>query len=267
MSKYLRTESMKFLVNRLINTKLAVFFRNTLKIKPVYFNNFENLKNSSISDIFCWRTDSGYVTKFKFSDILNLFFESENSWVEVIFFDKENNFLKKIEIKNLNISNEIIIDKKFLNGIEDYGTFYIYHFCENPNSLLNETIINRCYTGFSRDKQFYSFVHGNTLSKYKKNNNRNNEFSNLVTTSYLKNHYYKIQKKFSQYDKNELIFSNPTNEKIRFSIDNHEHFLDGGCSKKLSFSNKNTITIKTDCLWLRPVVFSYKNSFFDVHHS
>ena len=35
---------MKFLVNRLINTKLAVFFRNTLKIKPVYFNNFENLK-------------------------------------------------------------------------------------------------------------------------------------------------------------------------------------------------------------------------------
>ena len=132
---------------------------------------------------------------------------------------------------------------------------------------MNETIINRCYTGFSKDKQFYSFVHGNTLSKYKKNNNRNNEFSNLVTTSYLKNHYYKIQKKFSQYDKNELIFSNPTNEKIRFSIDNHEHFLDGGCSKKLSFSNKNTITIKTDCLWLRPVVFSYKNSFFDVHHS
>ena len=257
---------MKFLVNRLVNTRLAIFFRNTFKIKPAYFNNSKNLKNSSISDCFCWRTDAGFVTKFKFSDILSLFFETENSWVELNFFDRKNNFLKKIKIKKLDISNELIIDKKFLNGVEDYGTFYIYHFSENSNSFLNETIINRCYTGFSKDKQFYSFVHGNTLAKYKKNNDRSNELTNLVGTSYLENHHYRIQKEFSEYDKNELFFANPTNKRISFSIDEDNYILEGGCSKKIEFVRKN-ISIKTNCLWLRPLVFSYKKNFFDVHHS
>ncbi len=258
---------MKFLINKLANTALGIFIRNTLKIKPAYFYSFRNLQNSSISDSFCWRTDGGYTTKFKFSDILNLFFEVDNSWVEINFFDKNNKFIKKIEIKNLNISNEIIIDKNFLNGIEDYGTFYIYHFVENFKSFRNETVINRCYTGFSKNNKFYSFVHGNTLSKYKKNSDRDNELTNLVTTSYLQNHYYKIQKKFSEYDKNELIFNNPTNKKINFSIDERNYFLGGGCAQKLDFAKKSTITIKTNCLWLRPLVFSYKKNFFDVHHS
>ena len=258
---------MKFLINKLANTKLAIILRNTFKIKPAYFYNSKNLKNSSISDSFCWRTDNGYKTKFKFSDILNLFFEVENSWVEIEFFDKDNKFLKKIEIKKLSLSNEILIDKSFLNGIEDYGTFYIYHFIEGFKGLSNETVINRCYTGFSKDESFYSFVHGNTLSKYKKNDRRDDELTNLVSTSYLQNHYYKIQKQFNEYDKNELVFNNPTSKSINFSIDDDKYFLRGGCSKKIEFAGKDTVTIKTNCMWLRPLVFSYKKEFFDVHHS
>ena len=258
---------MKYLINKLANTKLAIILRNTLKIKPAYFTNSKNLLNSSISDSFCWRTDNGFKTKFKFSDIINLFFKVDNSWVELEFFDRNNKFLKKKVIKNLKLTNEVYIDKGFFDGIEDYGTFYIYHFVEDFKKFTNETLINRCYTGFARDDDFYSFVHGNTLSKYKKNNQRDKEQTNLVNTSYLKNHYYKIQKKFNEFDKNELIFNNPTNKKIFFSIDDTSYKLSGGCSKKIEIIKKNTVTIKTNCLWLRPLIFSYKKEYFDVHHS
>ena len=85
---------MKYLINKLANTKLAIILRNTFKIKPAYFYNSKNLQNSSISDSFCWRTDNGYKTKFKFSDILNLFFEVDNSWGEIEFFDRMCHVLK-----------------------------------------------------------------------------------------------------------------------------------------------------------------------------
>ena len=59
----------------------------------------------------------------------------------------------------------------------------------------------------------FSFVHGNTLSRYKKTDNEKKELSDIVTTSYFQNHIYKIQKNFEDFDKNELVFSNPTKRK------------------------------------------------------
>ena len=35
--------------------------------------------------------------------------------------------LKKINCKSLKLSNQIIIDSKFMGGINDYGVFYIFH--------------------------------------------------------------------------------------------------------------------------------------------
>ena len=244
-----------------------ILLRNSLNIRPASFYINKNLNDSSISDSFCWRTDEGYITKFKFSDIFYLFFEFENSWVEIDFFDRNNNFLKKIKIDKLKVSNEIVIDNNFLNGVEDYGTFYIYHFYDNNRNKKNETLINRCYAGYSRDNKFFSFVHGNTLSKYKKNNSPSIERSDIVSTSFFKNHIYSIQKNFEEYEKNELIFTNPTNKKIEFKIDNNNYNLNAGCAKKILFSNKKKLSIKTNCLWLRPLVFSYRENYFDVHHS
>ena len=52
----------------------------------------------------------------------------KDSWVEIIFFDKNDNLIKKVKINRLNISNEIIIDSNFLNGLKDYGTFIFITF-------------------------------------------------------------------------------------------------------------------------------------------
>jgi len=255
---------MKSLIKKIINTDLVINLRNNLNIKPINFN-INNKKCISISDAFAWRTDNNFVTKFKYLDILNFFFKVKNSWIELHFYSKNNELLKIEKKRELNISNEILIDKQFLNNTEDYGTFYIYHFTND--SINEENIIsNRCYLGYSQNQNLFSFVHGNTYAKFNKISKDSRIYSNIVQTSLFTNNNYKIQKYFDDYDKNELYFSNPTEKVIKFSIDNKLYKLNKHCSILLDVSGKKIINIKSNCLFLRPTIFSYKNNYLDVHH-
>ena len=111
-------------------------------------------------------------------------------------------------------------------------------------------------------------MHGNTIARFRNNEKKNKTYSNLVSTSLFKNKNYKIQKYFKEFDRNELMFNNPTLRKIKFSINNDKSItLNGGHSILLDIERKETITIKSNCSWLRPIVFSYKNEYLDVHHS
>ena len=158
---------MKSLIKKLANTNIGILLRNSLNFKPVSSKSSEKDYPISVSDAFPWRTDNGYKTKFKYSDILNLFYKIKNSLVEFHFYSKNNELIKIEKVSDLNLSNEIEISSKYLNNLEDYGTFYIYHFSENTNDLNNsDIIINRCYLGYSQNNNLYSFVHGNTLGKF-----------------------------------------------------------------------------------------------------
>ena len=56
-------------------------------------------------------------------------------------------------------------DKEFLNNLEDYGTFVVFHIFDN-GSCSGVKIINRCYVGFSKDNGIPSFMHGNLYGSY-----------------------------------------------------------------------------------------------------
>ena len=85
---------MKSLVKKLANTNIGILLRNNLNFKPVSLKLFEKDYPTSVSDAFLWRTDNGYKTKFKYSDILNLFYKIKNSWVEFHFYSKNNELIK-----------------------------------------------------------------------------------------------------------------------------------------------------------------------------
>jgi hypothetical protein len=87
---------MKSLIRNLLNIKIAIFFRNFFGIKPKLFLLNFNDKNLSVSDGFFWRTDSNYKTLFKFTNLLNFFYKDKESQIEIIFYDKNNKFIKKI---------------------------------------------------------------------------------------------------------------------------------------------------------------------------
>jgi len=258
---------MKSLVKKLINTNIGMLLRNNLNFKPIRLKLFEKDYPTSVSDAFLWRTDNGYKTKFKYSDILNLFYKIKNSWVEFHFYSKNNELIKIEKVNDLNLSNELEISSKYLNDLEDYGTFYIYHFSENTSDLNNNDIIsNRCYLGYSQNNNLYSFVHGNTLGKFTSIFSNKTFLTDIVKTSLFQNHTYTIQKYFDGFDKNEFFFTNPTSKTIKFSIENKNYKLKPNCSLLIEIKN-SIISIKSNCLFFRPVIFSYKEKYLDVHHS
>ena len=256
---------MKSLINKIFNSKIGIFFRNNFNIYPLPLI-IKDIKLSSVSDAFAWRTDNQFITKFKFSDILNFFYKVENSTVEIYFYSKNYDFIKKISFDNLDLSNELIIDENLLDGLRDYGTFYIHHFTNTKISEDN-IISNRCYIGYSQNNNLYSYVHGNTLVRHKKIYRDNNEFTDIVKSSFFANRNYKIQKNFDNLDKSELFITNPTSKKIKFYIDNDKYYLNGGCAKLIDIKGKTVVNIKSNCYFLRPTVFSYKNEYLDVHHA
>lgn len=257
---------MKSLIKKLLNTNSAVKLRNILGIRSVSMS-IKNIDSfASVSDAFCWRTDNGFSTVFKYSDILNLFYKTRTSQVEMRFYTKENIFIKKIVIENLDYSNQLIINPNLLNGLKDYGTFYIYHL--TTDDISDENIIsNKCYVGYSKNNCLHSFVHGNTLARFIKiNNYKNLEQTDIIKLSFLKNQKYKIQNFFRDFDKSELFFVNPTSKKIRFSIDNKNYSLFGGCSVVIEAAQKAIVEIKSNCLFFRPIIFNYKGEYIDAYH-
>ena len=257
---------MKSLIKKIVRSDFGIKLRNTIGIRPLSLSAGINKKFrfTSISDAFPWRTDNGYKTTFKYSDILGLFYKIEDSYVELVFYSKDNNFIKKIIINQLNYSNELLIDKDFLNGIEGYGVFYIFH---RSDSYCGDDLVisNRCYVGFSIEDSLSSFTHGNLHVRYQSLDGKH-DGSDMVKSS-LFNNLYRIQNSFVEFTKSELFFVNPTSKKINFSIGNNRYSLEKDCSILIDVSGKEDISILSRCLFLRPLVFNYKDDFFDVYHA
>ena len=259
---------MKSLIRKIFNTNIAIDIRNLIKFRPLKIS-LQHIKSSeSISDAFCWRTDNGFTTTFKYSDILGLFYKIKDSSVHFSFYNKENKLIKKLEYKNLNYSNILKIDYELLDGLKDYGVFYVFH--KTNNEFDEKTIIsNRCYLGYSKNNNLCSFVHGNTYAK-SENIARirvNEKKSSNITKTSLNNKTYKIQNYFKNITKSELFFANPTSTNIYFQINNQKYNLKERQSLLINISNMRSVTINSNCLFLRPTVFNYKGDYIDVYHS
>jgi hypothetical protein len=248
-----------FKVHRTFVSKILRNFFNLRPSLDIYSNNQVNV---SISDAFIWRTDNKITTVFKFKDILNIFFNDYNSKVELVFFDQKNNFIMKKVLDKLSNLNEILIDKDYMNGLEDYGVFYIFHNTINKN---NSIIRNSCYAGYSLRKNIPSFVHGNTVCAKKDFNKERYNFG-IGGLTYLKNNIYQLQNFFFN-EQIEIMLINPTKHRIKIQVNDYEFFLGSCCLKKIDFKNIKIVKIKSKCYLLRPIIFQYKdNEFLDVYH-
>jgi len=164
----------------------------------------------------------------------------------------------------IDIHNEIIIDKDFFQGKETYGHFYLFHNISNFDGK-KISISNRCYLGFSMNDNKYSYVHGNSYVKSKDFNSGdiNTDFSN---TSLFMNSKYIPQENFEECDKIELFFANPTSKTIKLKVNKDLKKITKNCDIKFVLSKVNKIEILSNCKNIRPMVFTHKDGFYDVHH-
>jgi hypothetical protein len=255
---------MKLLLSKIYKNKFVILLRNTLNFFPVRINKYYLNKNISVSDAFLFRTDNGFKTIFRFSDLPKFLYGYKNTSIDLSFYDHKGNLLKEINVKKINIHNEIIIDKFFFSGLETFGHFYLFH---NISDFDDKKIIlsNRCYLGYSKNDNSYSYVHGNSYVKSKDFNSGdvNTDFSN---TSLLMNSRYIPQENFIDHDKVELFFANPTSKTIKLKVNNEEKKLSKNCDIKFELTKTEKIEILSNCKNIRPIVFTHKDGFYDVHH-
>ena len=255
---------MKSLIKKIAQSDKGIYLRNSIGFRPIKTMIDKSTRFQSISDAFLWRTDNGFKTTFNYADILGLFYKIEDSFVELSFYSKNNDFIKKIIINQMNYSNKLLIDKDFLDGIEDYGVFYIFHRYDNYSG--DDLIIsNRCYVGFSLNDCLSSFVHGNQHVRYQSLDGKY-DGSDMVKSSFF-NNLYRIQNSFEDFTNSELFFVNPTSKKINFSIGINRYSLENNCSILVDVSGEKDIIIISRCMFLRPIVFNYKDDFYDVYHA
>lgn len=252
------------LIKKFFKIRKVIKIRNHLNFKPVDMIINKKKNYISVSDSFLWRTDYGFVTKFKFLDILDMFYDAKHTFVEIFIYTKNGDLIKSLIVENLKKTNELTIDKNFLGGLEDYGYFNIFHHDLTQNSEF--IISNRCYLGFSKDNNFFSYVHGNLLSKFK--DNLHSELkSDIIQNSLSTNQEYSIQNNFKEFPQTEFYFANPTSDLIKFEILGEKYLLKKNNCKIIKFDKiEKKVIIKSNCMFLRPIIFNYKQSFFDVYH-
>lgn len=256
---------MKSLAKIIFDSRFGINVRNKIGFRAHQFN-FTNIKeNISLSDAFIWRTDNNFKTVFKFTDLLKLFYKIDNSSLDLYFYDNKFKLIKNLTLNNINLSNEIIIDKKFLNSHEGFGVFFIFHKHKNFKSNNKMILSNRCYLGFSYNNNLPSFVHGNTYA-ISENINNNHKITNFINNSLFCSQIYQVQNNFNDFNKSELIIVNPTTKKIKFYLNDQNYFLDGFHSILINIEKTPQILIKSNCYFLRPIAFNYKNEFIDVYH-
>ena len=109
-----------------------------------------------------------------------------------------------------------------------------------------------------------SFFHGSNYVNYQSLDGESRG-AGMIRSSFFKQ-LYRIQNTFKEFEKTELFFANPTSEKLNFSIDNNKYSLGKGCSILITLSGNDDISVLSRCLFLRPIIFNYKDNFFDVYH-
>ena len=75
----------------MIRSKLGKIIRNFLNIRPSPFLFDYRSKGKSISDAFFWRVDDEFVTYFRYSDLLKIFYNNKSSNIKIIFYDSNFN--------------------------------------------------------------------------------------------------------------------------------------------------------------------------------
>jgi hypothetical protein len=250
-------------INPYYNSLTGVKIRNNLgfRIVPSFFP--EYLKSYSISDAFPWRTDEGYKTYFRFSDILNNYYNIDNNCVKFVFYNSNGNIIKQFIKYDIDNINELEIDKDFISSEEDFGNFSIFHLFDS--NIENIKITNRCYIGFSKNDSIPSYSHGNVLARFW--NPTTNKIESDIIKLTRKVHNYLIQKNFSEFDKIELFFTNQTTSKYWIKINNTKINLNIGQSIIFDVKPCEIIHIKSNNFWARPIVFTEKDSYIDCFHA
>lgn len=257
---------LKSFLKPLFDSDPGIGIRNLVGFRVVGINLPMKVSNFSSSDLFLWRTDSEFRTVFRVSDIPKAYFGISNTRLLMVFYDRAGVEIKREEADVDSNVLEVVIDSARLGGVEDYGAFSAFHLFDG-SGFSDVKITNRCYVGYQLPGSIPSYVHGNLHAQYVDLDDAKPEVRGDVMKVLGAPTRYKIQKDFSNFDRSEIVFSNPAKVRAWFRVNDAEISLDPLNSLVLDVGTCRTVDITSNLFLPRPLVFSYRGKFYDCHHA
>ena len=114
-----------------------------------------------------------------------------------------------------------------------------------------------------KEGQNPSFVHGNSFVG--KNFINGKIELNFVKLLFLKTTNI-LFKKIFQMLINWNFFNNPTNKLVKFTVNGENYSIEPDNDIMVKMTKTEKVEIISNCTQLRPLVFTFKENYYDVHH-
>jgi hypothetical protein len=273
---------LKSFIQTFSNLSLSIYLRNLLGVFPKYYK--EPPLSYSASDLFFWRSDEVWRTRFNLLNLPSVLYPKNNysDRVTLIFYNSQGQEISRHQITILPLQTTVIEIEDLIGDTVGYGSMACFHEpVENSKSNPSQfCIVERGFIAYRRvkdDSPLWSYVHGAAYALAKPP--AQDEVQN-IRRILRKNLLYQPQLSLSDCDRFDLIYINPNDSdllvKVR-ALDQYSQIIQEDSEvlpprgvRFFSFDNKNRAINRVEnesqaYMW-RPFILKYYETHFDIFH-
>ena len=256
--------------------------RNALGILPKYY--IEPAPNCSVSDLFFWRSDNVWRTRFDFLNLPSVFYPEQNvsDRVTLIFYNQQGQEFQREKITILPLQKITIQVEDLIGDNVGFGSMACFHETSKDFQLTQTStcIVERGFVAYRRvtdDSPLWSYVHG-VACVLAKSPDRDKVQS--IRRALGKNIFYQPQLSLSDCDRFDLIYINPNDNDLTIKvraldqtsqiIREESEVLPPRGVKYIFFDNEDrticTVESESRAYMCRPFILKYYETHFDILH-
>ncbi len=273
----------KKFIRTLANLPVSISFRNALGVYPKYYR--EPDLNYSVSDLFFWRSDEVWRTRFDLLNLPSVLYPENNisDKVTLIFYDRQGQEFFREQAIIPPLQTKTILVEDILGDNVGFGSMAFFHNAlekTKPNQPQTCTV-ERGFAAYQRitdDSPLWSYIHG---AAYVLAKPPDHDEVQTTRRTLVKKILYRPQLTLSDCDRFDLIYINPSDSNLEIKVRAYDQsaqlileksgVLPPRGVKCFSIDNKDRKTYRVEnesraYMW-RPFILKYYDTHFDIFHS
>jgi len=273
----------KNFIQTLANLPFSIYLRNFLGFFPKYYQ--EPPLNYSASDLFFWRSDENWETRFDLINLPSVLYPQNkmSDKATIIIFDNQGHEISRHQITIQPFQTKTIEIKDLLGDTVGFGSMACFHEIVG-NSLPGPPqfcLVERGFVGYRRiedDSLLWSYIHG---AAYVLAKPPGRDEVQTTRRAIGKNLLYQPQLTLSDCDRFDLIYINPNDRDVKIKIclldqssnviREESDVLSPRGVRVFPLENKDRTIFRVEneskvYMW-RPFILKYYETHFDIFHS
>ena len=271
------------IIKNIGNMSAVILLRNAFGIRPKYYK--EPPLNYSVSDLFLWRSDDFWRTRFDLVNLPSILYPDEkiSDSITLIFYNQKGEEFHREKIIVSCLQKRSILIEDIIGKTQGFGTMACFHETqESLKSPQSQTcIVERGFIAYQRIKDdcpLWSFVHGSAYILAKA---PGKELTQTTRRGFRKKITYRPQVLLGDCNQFELIYINPNDKDLLVQIrllnkDSNliretSEVLHSRGVKVIKFDNNfrtiHRVENESRAYMLRPYILKYYKTHFDIFHS